>query len=175
VERFTLVNPQRWFSKTVGLVFVVSPWLTALFLVLRKDLDSDQLEADLFILAIWEVICVGAIWLNRRQVTSPSKNYLELSHGEILVAWGGAKKVLRRADVDAFVTQAGHSGLEGLFRGLRWAPTAEHVELLLTRPVWFTFITLGGHSRTTSESVEVEDLGRLRCSLIAWLAPTSPP
>ena len=176
MNRFTLISPQRWYSST-GAVALIGPFpIVGALLVwfgpsTIEDHSADAAVGFFAFFGLVEVIWLFVIFRNHRGDRDPRRNYVELSPDGVTIAWSGAKKRLPRSQIQSFTVRARSSGFGSLLRGFQWRPAASHVELFLEKPVWFSFITLGGHWRSKSVPLEVEDLDGFCESLSSLLVP----
>jgi hypothetical protein len=138
----------------------------------RQDLDRSNPVGYWFSFGTFEVLWLIAIRMSMSRFRSPHRNYVEILPTELSVVWGGKKKPIRREDVLSFRIKRGRSRLEGIFLGFQWAPTAEHVEVILRKPIWLSYLGLTGQWKADFVPIEVPDLDPFKEALGEWLALT---
>lgn len=179
MERFCLISPQRWYSSRLAVLLLGPIPLVAAILVwvgpsTIKDHSGSAATGFFGFFLAFEAIWLFALIRGCATNRDPKRNYVELSTGEMTVAWNGQRKSLMRGQIRTYAVHPDGTRLEGALRAFSWMPARAYVELIFESPVRFSFMTLTGNWRAQSIPIETDDVDAFRRSLDAWLSSGLP-
>ncbi len=174
MTRFEIINPHRWFThpKLIASLAIFLPvWAVLVWLTSVDDHSSPAALTYWGYLIGFTTLFLAVMAWSGATYRSSAKNCVEVTPGELRFMWAGKRKVVPREEVESYRVRQKQPFPSSAFAAFtRWSPTSEHVELVLRKPVWFSYLGLTGQWKADFLPVEVRDLNRFVAELDKWLA-----
>jgi hypothetical protein len=173
LQRFTAVNPWRWFSHPV---VAVVPLIVESFAWLTSDAEAMARTSATYFFFLSVVWLMGVL-ATRATLMGPSRNFVAFYPERLAWLRGQHTLLVERGNVESYTRDAARHALEGLVTWINDEPLAEHFTLHLYERGVVGYDHLGRTtvSLRTTVPIEVTEPDAFEAALRAWLAGAGIP
>jgi hypothetical protein len=167
-QRFTAVNPGRWFTHPI---VAVVPAIIESFAWLTSDAEGlarTSASYFFFLSAVWFI----SVLATRAMLMGPNRNFVAFYPERIAWLRGQHTLLVERGNVESYTRDPARHALEGLVTWINDEPLAEHFTLHLYERgvVGYDYLGRTTVSPRTTVPIEVTEPDAFEAALRAWLS-----
>jgi hypothetical protein len=170
LQRFTAVNPWRWFTHPI---VAVVPLIIESFAWLTSDAESLARTSATYFFFLSAVWLIGVL-ATRATLMGPNRNFVAFCPERLAWLRGQHTLLVERANVESYTREPARHALEGLVTWINEEPLAEHFTLHLYERglVGYDYLGRTTVSLRTTVPIEVTEPDAFEAALRAWLPGT---